>query len=103
MTNHVTVATEIQAEVANKINRYSADVAEYLADIEKYTSKAQGNQNSGIAINFDIQSLTNAAVKLAEAHAKLDSFVQMANLVGLDEDALHAAYAPVRTWFHTEA
>lgn len=102
-TNHVTVATEIQAEIANTINRCSIEVAKLLAEIAKAVTWATQKQNDTMSITQNVQTIATHSASLVKIQTRLDMALEMANMLDLTEAQLEIAVTPVRAWFHTEA
>ncbi len=99
---HVTVATDIQAEVANTINRCSIEAAKLLDEIAKAATWAAQKQNDNMSITQNVQTIAIHSASLVKIQTRLDMAIEMANMLDLTEAQLEIAVTPVRAWFHTE-
>lgn len=102
MTKHVTVATEVQAEVANRINQYSLEVSGLLVMIAQKAEGAIKMQEDNYSVSPNVNNIISKVDSLGKAQAKLDSYAAMAHMVGLTTEEIQIAATPVRAWFHTE-
>lgn len=101
-TNHAAVETEMQAEIANRINLGSREAAKLLKEISEESSWMVQKLDETMSISMNVQTLVSKTTQLAKIQARLDVAMEMADMVGLTEAQLEVAVAPVRTWFHTE-
>lgn len=99
MTQTITTTTEAQAEIANRINRASVEIAGLLGQITRTTARAAEQLSDGYQINMDVQAIASRANQLLDYQTQVTLLIDMAHVVEVPMETIKAAAGTERIWF----